>query len=491
MHEDGEPLILLVDDDRTQLHLLQSWLTREGYRVQSFQEGESSVAALAHSLPDAVCLDLHMPGLDGIEVLRRIRHAQPSLPVLIMTSDTQIDSIVGAMREGAWDYLAKPINRNDLLNRLTHAVEHYRMHLRLQHLEREAAGRTFPGIIGRRAPMRELDRQMDRLTESDITVLAHGESGTGKELVARAIHFQSARKEGPFVAVNCAAIPETLQESELFGHEKGSFTGATTRRIGKFEQANRGSIFLDEIAELSLSAQAKLLRVLQERLFLRVGGNQELSSDFRLLAATHRDLQQEVDAGRFREDLYFRVAVFELEIPPLRERLDDLRELATSFVEQFAKSEELGPLALTETTMGILERYTWPGNVRELQNAMQRAAVVAEGGEIHPHNLPPRIVEALRGQGVEIPEPPASPEPTPAADRPAAADGEAVNGETAPEPSDGDAWPDFGEVTLEELEKEAIRQAMQRLDGNVSQVCRELGIGRTTLYRKLQKYELR
>ncbi len=469
----SQAVVLVVDDDRAICHLLKTWLEKEGYHVQTYADGQSCLAALQHTLPDAICLDLHMPGLGGRETLERIKSRHPLLPVLILTSDIQVDSVVGAMRLGAYDYLSKPVDHNDLSNRLRHAIDGYHMSLKLQHLERAVEGRPYPGLVGRTSAMIELYRQMDRLAGSDITLLIHGESGSGKELVGRAIHQQSGRRSGPFVPVNCAAIPETLQESELFGHEKGSFTGATNRRIGKFEQADRGTLFLDEIAELSLPAQAKLLRVLQERNFTRVGGSGELNSDFRLIAATHRDLAQRVRDTRFREDLYFRVAVFELEVPALRDRQADIPELSRTFLTEFAEGERRSGVRFSDEALATLCQYNWPGNVRELQNAVQRALVACEGEQIEVRHLPPRLLQALdpavrsSDNGNPADTPPVSPpadstEPRPGARR-----------------------------TLDELERDAITSALNRANGNLSRVCRELGIGRTTLYRKLKKYELR
>ncbi len=533
--KEDQTSVLIVDDDRTLTHLLRTWLERDGYATDIFHDGDSCLTALRQTLPDAICLDLHMPGLSGLETLEKIKSKHPNLPVLILTSDTRVDTIVSAMRLGAYDYLTKPVSRTDLTNRLAHAVRSYRMSLELTRLEREVEGRGYPGIIGNAPALRALFRQMDRLAGSEITILIHGESGSGKELVARAIHEQSPRGGETFVPVNCAAIPESLQESELFGHEKGSFTGATARRIGKFEQAHRGTLFLDEVAELSMPAQAKLLRVLQERRFTRVGATAELSSDFRLLAATHRNLAERVKKNLFREDLYFRIAVFELEIPPLRQRTEDLPSLAQHFLKNFRNKESLTARDIDQATMRVLSRYPWPGNVRELENAMHRASVVCEGPLIEIRHLPPRILSAtaqLQSQlrGDDSPAPHNGSEPT--ASDTASSRGDGVFESPTPEapsagldpgsPDQGTAPasppalplseeslfeslglkpgdqeppppPPIGSVpmTLEELEKEAIQGALKRLNGNLSKVCRELGIGRTTLYRKLKKYELR
>ena len=450
--------VVVVEDDRGSAALVRGILENEGYAVELCGDGRTGLATLAASLPDVVCVDLGLPDMDGLDLIAQIRGSYRHVPVVVLTGNDQIESVVAAMRAGAYDYLVKPVDRPSLVKTVRNAGERHAMAVRLSQLEREAAGTGYRGIVGTSPSMKALYRELDQVAATDITVLIHGESGTGKELVARAIHDHSARRDRPFVAVNCAAIPETLHEAEFFGHEKGAFTGAANRAPGRFEQAHTGTLFLDEVAELSASLQSKLLRVLQERRFHRVGGSSEVQVDVRLVAASHRDLGAEVRAGRFREDLFFRIAVFELELPPLRARGDDVALLAQFFATRFA--DELG--RSVEVSPGALERllaYDWPGNVRELQNAVQRAAVSARDGVIRPEHLPARVVRgALAG------EPPAAPPPAPAA--PAAA------------------------VSLDELERVAVIEAVARANGNLTQVARELGIGRTTLYRKLKRYGL-
>src|SRR6185295_11169183 len=325
-------LVLVADDDPMQCALLGHWLTEAGYEVRVFGDGASCLKELERSLPSAVCLDLSMPGLSGMDTLGAIRQRDRALPVLILTADPAVEKVVAAMHLGAYDYLVKPVDRNRLLTSIQNAIERFRLALRVTELEREVSWhRNERAIVGRAPGIRQLFQQIDRVAASDITVLIHGESGTGKELVARALHEASPRRGGALVAVNLAAIPESLQESELFGHERGAFTGATERHKGKIELADRGTLFLDEIGEITPTLQAKLLRVLQERTFQRIGGTAELRSDFRLVAATHRDLAEEVRSGRFREDLFFRIAVFEIEVPPLRERGEDVLLLARRF----------------------------------------------------------------------------------------------------------------------------------------------------------------
>ena len=334
MSEEVRPVVVLVDDDAAFLQAATRWLEKENFVIRTFATAAACLEGLERTLPDVLCLDIQMPDLDGMEALERVLSVHPDLPVLMLTAETSVLTVVEAMKRGAYDYLSKPLDRTRLVTAIRNAAERHQLALRLVELEREARGGTFDGIIGRSTAMRGLFRQLDRVARADISVLIHGESGTGKELVAAALHQRSARSKGPFVAINCAAIPESLQESELFGHEKGAFTGALTRHLGRFEQANGGTLFLDEVGELSLGLQAKLLRVLQERRFHRVGGAAETHSDFRVVAASHKDLRDEVAAHRFREDLYFRLAVFDLEVPPLREREGDIPILTAYLLDQ-------------------------------------------------------------------------------------------------------------------------------------------------------------
>lgn len=469
----GQGHVIVVDDDRSLSKLIAHWLRRANYEVDEFHDGESCLSGLQRILPDAICLDVNMPGLGGIETLRLIKERHQHLPVLILTADTQVDTVVAAMQLGAYDYLPKPLDQNKLVTTIRNCVERYRLAVRLQTLEREASTDGYPGILGKSPAMKGLFREIDRVASSDVTVLIHGESGTGKELVARALHDHSGRRSGPFVALNCAAIPETLQETELFGHEKGAFTGASERRIGRFEQANGGTLFLDEVAELSLGLQAKLLRAVQERRFHRVGGSNEIRSDFRLLAASNRDLATEAQEGRFREDLFYRIAVFELEVPPLRAREGDVVFLSNHFLSTFSDGP---PPQFSPDSLALIQNYAWPGNVREMENAMQRACVLAQDGVVSPTHLPPRVRRARLEALTE--------------GAPAVFQGGAES-TTPSTPSSGLEGGTIPVMTLAALERQAIMEALQRTEGNVSEVGRQLGIGRTSLYRKMAKYNLR
>ncbi len=492
--EQRSSLVVLVDDDRNLCDLVERFLDRAGHEVKVFHDGESFLASLGAMMPDVICLDLSMPGIGGLDTLDVIKERQRHLPVIILTADHTVDSVVAAMQRGAYDYLVKPIDRTKLVTTVGNAVERYQMSMRLRQLEREVGGEGYANIVGESPAMKELYRQMDRVAASDITILIHGESGTGKELVAQAIYEASGRKSGPFVALNCAAIPETLQESEIFGHEKGAFTGAVARHIGKFEQANGGCLFMDEVAELSLSLQAKLLRAIQEKKFHRVGGSTQVHSDFRLIAATHRNLLDMVNRSLFREDLYFRIAVFELEVPPLRERGDDVVLLAERFLDRYNARAARGPKAqprLSNEVIELLKAYHWPGNVRELENIMQRCLLIAKGGLVLPEDLPPRLrARGPAGERSEAPvgAPPAETTrtPRPTRDEPARETAGQLPAEPPPRRSSR-----LETLDLEELERRAIQQALEEAGGNLSQVVRLLGIGRTTLYRKLKSHRLR
>jgi DNA-binding NtrC family response regulator len=448
----NEARVWLVDDDPALRELVSFMVGARGYRVEAFASGEE-VLAHAGDLPDAVLLDLMMPGVDGVAVLRELKRRDPNLPVVILTAVNDVRQAVEVTKLGAYDYLLKPIDQERLESTLRHAVAQRSLERQVAKLKDELGERHhLRHIVGSSAPMRRVYDQVNKVLESDITVFIAGESGSGKELVAKAIHYGSRRSSGPFVDVNCAAIPEGLQESELFGHERGAFTGAVAAHPGKFEQANAGTIFLDEVGEMSPSAQARLLRVLQERCLQRVGGTRRIDLDVRVVSASNRDLTQLARSGTFRQDLFYRLVVFPIQLPPLRERRDDIPLLVEHFLAKHASDAGRKVSRAHPAALARLAAYDWPGNVRELENVIHRALLVMSGSELTLADLPP---ELAAGPGLELPA------------------------------SAG------GPASLEELEKRAIRDALARCGGNLSDAARQLGIGRSTLYRKMDQFGLR
>jgi DNA-binding NtrC family response regulator len=436
------PRILIVDDDGGQRSLLDSFLKSQGFETRPVSSGEEALAALRSDKFDMMISDVRMPGMSGLETLRHARQEHAVLPVLLVTAYADIREAVGAMRDGAVNYLTKPIDLDELLSNVRHATG-----LADAKPLRFSEDKQLPGYIVARSPlMQTVFRDASLIAASEIRVLITGESGTGKEVVADVIHAWSHRAAGPMVKVNCAALPETLLESELFGHEKGAFTGAVSQRLGRFEQANGGTIFLDEIAETSPQLQAKLLRVTQNGRFHRVGSNQEQQSDARIIAATNRNLEEEVKTGRFREDLFYRLNVIDLNVPSLRERTEDILPLASRFVAEFTQ----GKARFSSSVVDCLTRYRWPGNVRELRNAMERAALLSRSELILPEHLPNRVRAAD-----EAPQP------------------ELVAG---------------GEQPLEEIERQAIFLALRKNGFNRTETAKALGISRRALTYKLQHF---
>jgi DNA-binding NtrC family response regulator len=380
--------VLLVEDKDSLRTMLRHALEAQEHTVIEARDEPEAVQALRQSRPAVVLTDLRLPAGDGFGVLRAAKELDPELPVIVMTAYGSIQDAVRAMKEGATDFLAKPVDPDHLLLMVERAIAQRRMVIEYMLLKEEmAARRGAPRIIGDDSKLKQVIQQLHRAAGTDATVLLEGESGTGKELFARSLHAFSPRAEGPFVAINCAAIPDTLLETELFGHEKGAFTGAAARKPGRFELAHRGTLFLDEIGDLPLGLQAKILRALEERRFERVGGTQSLHVDVRVVAATNRNLKQAVAARVFREDLYFRLSVFPILIPPLRERAEDIPILATHFVEKFCREMNKKTLALSLAALDELKAYAWPGNVRELQNCIERAVILCEGDAIQPRHL--------------------------------------------------------------------------------------------------------
>ena len=449
-------LVWVVDDDPAIRELLSFIVTEAGYAVDAFSSG-AEVLANSGRPPDAILLDLMMPEVDGVEVLKEIVRRHPKLPVLMITADDDVHRAVEVTKLGAYDYLVKPVDQERLLTTLSRALSHGGLEKEVARLKEELSDRNhLRNIVGSSAAMRKVYDQIEKVLESEITVFISGESGTGKELVAKAVHFASMRSDGPFVDVNCAAIPEGLQESELFGHEKGAFTGAVATHPGKFEQAAGGTIFLDEVGEMSPSAQARLLRVLQERVLQRVGGTDTIELDVRVISASNRDLTSMVDDGSFRQDLFYRLVVFPIALPPLRDRREDIPLLVEHFLDKHARDAGKRITRVEPEAMEALSTHGWPGNVRELENVIHRTLLVSAGLELTFTDLPPGIVKS--------------------------------------EPSPGSSTTPLGgggTQSLEELEREAIVHAMENNQGNLSDVARQLGIGRSTLYRKLDQYGLR
>ncbi len=455
-----QQVIWIVDDDSAIRELLSFIVTEAGYGVDSFSSG-AEVLANSGPPPNAVLLDLMMPEIDGVEVLKETRRRFPDLPVIMVTADHDIGRAVEVTKLGAYDYLVKPVDRERLLTTLDRALSHGSLEKEVKRLKGELSDRYhLRSIVGSSAAMRTVYDQIEKVLESEITVFISGESGTGKELVAKAIHYASLRSDGPFIDVNCAAIPEGLQESELFGHEKGAFTGAVATHPGKFEQAGGGTIFLDEVGEMSPAAQARLLRVLQERVLQRVGGVETIELDVRVVSASNRDLAAMVEEGSFRQDLYYRLVVFPIALPPLRDRREDIPALVEHFLEKHARDAGKRVTQVESEAMEALATHGWPGNVRELENVIHRTLLVSSGLELTLGDLPPGIIDGSSAAGPTVESAPA-----------AVAENQCKS--------------------LEELERDAIIQAMDKNRGNLSDVARQLGIGRSTLYRKLEQYGLR
>jgi two-component system response regulator HydG len=443
------PLVLVVDDDSAHRTMLRALVGGWGYAIEEADDGGGAIERVRRQPFDLILMDVRMLKVSGIEALAAIKAVNPAIPVVIMTAFSSVETAVAALKQGAHDYLTKPLDFDKLKITLERAMEHTRLKEENRRL-RERIGLAFDRrrIIGSSPAMAALLETVAQVSASEATVLIQGESGTGKELIAGAIHHNSPRRDGPFVTLNCAAIPETLLESELFGHEKGAFTGAERRREGRFRQADGGSLFLDEVSEMPPPMQVKLLRVLQEREFQRVGGDEVERVDVRVIAAANRSLAELTAAGRFREDLYYRLNVVGLSVPPLRERTEDIPLLAQSFLETFAERNRKTIKGLTPQAMDRLIRHRWPGNVRELMNVIERAVVLARADYLTEADL--RMAPA-----------------EPAADR----------GEPPP-----------GPLSLEAVERGSILKALEAAGGNKSEAARRLGITRRTLHKKLKAY---
>jgi putative PEP-CTERM system response regulator len=461
----ADPPILLVEDKESLRAMLRHALEAQGHSVIEARDEREAIQAMRTARPGVVLSDLRLPEGDGFGVLHAAKELDPELPVIVMTAYSTIQDAVKAIKEGALDFLAKPVDPDHLLLMVERALSQRRLATENFLLKEELASRRgAPQIIGEDAKLKQVTVNLHRAAATDATVLLEGESGTGKELFARALHALSPRSDGPFVAINCAAIPETLLETELFGHEKGAFTGAAVRKPGKFELAHRGTLFLDEIGDLPLSLQAKILRALEEKRFERLGGTVSLQVDVRVVAATNRHLKAAVAARQFREDLYFRLSVFPITIPPLRERPDDILMLAKYFIERFCRDLKKKPLVLAPSAIQELHAYSWPGNVRELQNCIERAVILTEGDTIHAHHLNLSFREAA-------PSAPAGDGPWAAID---------LSGTLA----------EASRRVLGEVERRKIEQALKEAGGNRGRAAEVLQVSYKTLTAKLKEYGL-
>jgi DNA-binding NtrC family response regulator len=455
----GAVSVLVIDDDDLMRDSLREALSRRGYSVRAASDGPAGLALLREEEVDAVISDLRMPGMGGVEVCERIASQGPSAPpVIVVTAFGSVETAVQAMKKGAFDYLTKPFKSDELQVVVERALRHGRLLRENQFLKAELEGspERFP-IVGESPALRRTLETVERYAQSGATVLIRGESGTGKELLARSIHFRSERRDRPFLCVNCAALSAGLLESELFGHEKGAFTGADRMRQGRFELADGGSIFLDEVSEIDPKLQAKLLRVLQERTFERVGSSRTMKVDVRVVATSNRELEREVREGRFREDLFFRLNILPLEVPPLRSRKEDIPLLVSHFLERSRRRQGGPARSIKPEALALLQRYSWPGNVRELENVMERAWVLTDGPELGR--------EAFPGLWAEE------------GSRPIATTGAVGPGR-------------LSGLSLEEVEQVMIRDALRRHSGHQRTTASELGIGVRTLRTKIKKWKL-
>lgn len=444
------PSILVVDDDPAHRTMLTTLLGGWQHRVTAVDDGSTAIDAVHESPFDLVLMDIRMLKVSGIEALAEIKAFNPAIPVILMTAYSSVETAVDALKKGAYDYLTKPLDFDHLRLTMARALEHTRLKEENRRLK-ASLGETFDtrNIIGHSRGIKTLLETVEQVAASETTALIVGESGTGKELIASALHYNSPRKENPFVKINCAAITETLLESELFGHEKGSFTGADRRKNGRFQQAHGGSLFLDEVSEMSVVMQAKLLRALQEKEITRVGGEEVIRVDVRVIAATNKDLLERIEDGTFREDLYYRLNVINLKIPPLRERGEDIPLLAGHFLEVCAQRNKKVIKGFTPAAMDAIVRHQWPGNVRELSNAVESAVVLTRSDHVDVENLPGHLRPV-----------------DPVDSRP----------------------PVFRDMPLEAVEKMAILNTIESAGGNKSEAARRLGITRKTLHKKLKSY---
>ena len=450
------PNILVVDDKDSMRNMLQQTLTEEGFRVDSASDGRKALELVRNKSYDLVLTDLKMPDADGLDVLSGVKEVDSDTSVIVMTAYGTIEDAVEAMRKGAFDFITKPFDSEHLCVLVNRALENRRLIAENTLLREKFMDETaLNNIIGKNEKMMEVTQLIKKVAGSDASVLLQGESGTGKELFARAIHRLSQRKDGPYIAINCAAIPRELLENELFGSERGAFTGAHARKMGKFEIANSGTVFLDEIGDMDISLQAKLLRVLQQKNFERLGGNKTVDVDVRVIAATNMDLNDLIKTKRFREDLFYRLSVFPVTIPPLRERPDDVHELADYFIAKFCRDMKKTAKSLSREAIGLLEKYHWPGNVRELENTIERAIILAEGKKITPDHLAIRL---QRTDEIQLRE--------------------------------GAGLKEIGAHAQMRAERATIIRVLKQVRGNKRKCAKVLKIDYTTLFDKIKKYSI-
>jgi DNA-binding NtrC family response regulator len=442
--------IIVLDDEDKICKLLQAELTDAGHVTSSTTRAEEALKLIREQSPDILITDLRMPAMDGITVLKQVKASSPATDVIVMTAYASVDTALETMKQGAYDYIVKPFTTEELLLLIERLEEKHLLEAENRSLRSYISKGLDEDIIGRSRAISVVKKLIADLKDSEAPVLIRGESGTGKELVAKAIHKSSKRHAGPFLALNCSAIPEGLLESELFGFEKGAFTGADRRRLGHFQLANGGTIFLDEIGDLPMTLQAKLLRVLENQLIRPLGGEREIKVDIRLISATHQPIEEMISAKNFREDLFYRINVFPITIPPLRERRDDIVELSSYFLQQAGRN----PIDMAEAALDKLVNYHWPGNIRELRNVVERAMIVCAQGRISPDDIFLGSALAADGQ-VQLPQACGA-----------------------------------NELNLEEMEKQMIKRAIERAGGNKSEAARLLGITRRALYGRIERYEL-
>lgn len=442
------PSLLIVDDELHVRESLSRWFIEDGYEAETASGAKEALAVLGRRRFDVVITDIRMPGMDGLDLLKRIREVDQEVSIILITAYASVSTAVEALKTGAYDYLVKPFDPEELSRVVEKACEHGRLKEENIALKQRLATAGREHVVGQSSAMQHVMELVESVAPTETTVMIRGESGTGKELIARLIHSTSPRAYGPMVAVNCGALPEGILESELFGHEKGAFTGATGRRKGKLELADGGTLFLDEIGEVPPKVQVELLRALEEGQIVRVGGSQPVPVDFRVICATNQDLEEAVREGTFREDLYYRLEVFRIEIPPLRERPEDIMLIAGHYLERFAQAMGRKVTGFSPEARDLMLDYRWPGNIRELVNAVERALVVCHEGEIRPNHLP--ILERKK------------------------------NAESEPEGGEGSS--------LRDVERRHILKTLQRCEFNITHAAKVLEIDRVTLYNKMRKY---